>query len=199
MKPKDAIWAKFGEPFLPIGDNAGLKSVKYCKCSACDNAIIAACGRLRDHWAKCTRRPRAIGQLDAGFKLSRVTMKKFKQFSSSSLLLTAASSESSQVGLDGSSPFLVSNVGGRRLQSSPASSASFYSGGRREHFDFLKPVEREQLNVLLARAIHRTATPYSAFEHPAWKAFFKALQSSYQLPSCRAAIGGDLIAMDGCK
>ena len=192
MKPKDAIWAKFGEPFLPIGDNAGLKSVTYCKCSACENAIIAACGRLRDHWAKCTRRPRAIGQLDAGFKPTRrVTMKKFKQFSSSSSLLTAASSESSQVGLDGSSPFLVSNVGGRTLQSSPASSASFYSGGR-EHFDFLKPGEREQLNVLLARAIHRTATPYSAFEHPAWKAFFKALQSSYQLP-CRAAIGGNLM------
>jgi hypothetical protein len=25
-KPKDPIWGKFGEPFLPIGDDAGLKN-----------------------------------------------------------------------------------------------------------------------------------------------------------------------------
>lgn len=69
--------------------------------------------------------------------------------------------------------------------------SSFFSGGR-QHFDFLKPGETEKLNVLFARAIHRTATPYSAFEHPAWKDFFRALQSSYQIP-CRTAIGGSLM------
>ena len=172
---------EFGEQFQPIGDNVGLKKLKYCKCNACGDARAAACGRLRDHWAKCKMRPKTIGQLDAGLKPSRVMMKQFKLFSSSSSLLTGATSGSSQLGLGGTSPLqgdIDSTVERTRNQSSPVSSTSFYSGGR-EHFDFLKPGEREQLNVLLARAIHRTATPYSAFKHPAWKAFFKALRCSY--------------------
>ncbi len=169
---------------------------KYCKCNSCGDAIAAACGRLRDHCAKCKMQPRAIGQLDAGFKPSRVTMKQFKLISSSSSL-TGAMSGLSQVGLGGISPLLgdtVSTVGRTINQSSPAPLSSFYSGGC-EHFDFLKPGEREQLNVLLARAIHRAATPYSALEHPAWKAFFQALRCSYQLP-CRAAIGGCLMRLE---
>jgi hypothetical protein len=69
--------------------------------------------------------------------------------------------------------------------------SSLFSGGR-EHFDFLKPGENEKLNVLFARAVHCTATPFSAFEDPAWKAFFQALRGCYKLPS-RDAIGGSLM------
>ncbi len=46
--------------------------------------------------------------------------------------------------------------------------------------------------MLFARAVHRTATLFSAFEHPSWKAFFRALRGCYQLPSS-AAIAGDLM------
>jgi len=45
---------------------------------------------------------------------------------------------------------------------------------------------------LFSRAIHRTAMPYSAFDHPAWKTFFHALRSCYQLPT-RNQIGGELM------
>jgi hypothetical protein len=69
--------------------------------------------------------------------------------------------------------------------------SSFFSGGR-QHFDSLKAGETKKLHVLFSRAIHRTATPYAAFCHPAWKAFFRALCGCYQLPT-RAAIGGKLM------
>ena len=84
------------------------------------------------------------------------------------------------------SPSAGSTVDTSSMQNS-LSSSSFFSGGC-QHFDFLKPGETEKLKVLFARAIHRTATPYSAFEHPAWKDFFRALRSSYQIP-CRTVIG----------
>ena len=69
--------------------------------------------------------------------------------------------------------------------------SSFFSGGR-QHFDTLKPHEQAKLNVLFARAVHRTATPFSAFDHPAWKGFFRALRGCYQLPT-REALGGHLM------
>jgi hypothetical protein len=40
--------------------------------------------------------------------------------------------------------------------------------------------------------LHRTAMPYSAFDHPDWKTLFKALRGRYQLPS-RVQIGGQLM------
>ena len=52
--------------------------------------------------------------------------------------------------------------------------SSFFSGGR-QHFDSLKAGEAQKLYILFSRAIHRTAMPYSAFEHPAWKHFFRSL------------------------
>ena len=67
-----------------------------------------------------------------------------------------------------------------------------FSGGREEHFDFLKAGETESFDMLFARAIHRTATPYSAFSHPDWKSFFCALRGCYRVPS-RVSIGGKLM------
>lgn len=194
MRPKDAIWGNFGDPFHPVIGAGAASKARYCKCNACNEPIIAASGRLRDHWARCKKRPRAIGQLDAGFKPMSTKTKKYKSSCSSSSTSTALSrstASSSQVGLGTLSPSGDTVIAGTTIPSSSSLSSCFFSGGR-EHFDFLKPGEIEQLNVLFARAIHRTATPYSAFEHPAWKAFFRALRGSYQLP-CRAAIGGSLM------
>ena len=67
----------------------------------------------------------------------------------------------------------------------------FFSGGRK-HFDFLKKDEHQKLDTLFARAFHRTAMPFAAFEHPAWKLFFKSLRGCFQLPSTEA-IGGQLM------
>ncbi len=67
MRNKFEIWKNFGVIYQPQDDGgAGNESIpksKYCKCSACDEPIIAASGRLRDHWNWCNKCPRAIGQL----------------------------------------------------------------------------------------------------------------------------------------
>lgn len=196
-RPKNVIWECFGEPYAPPPLDDGVLSTKskYCRCSACDEPIIAATARMRDHWAKCKKRPRSIGQLDCGFQPESRQRKRLAHGSSNSWSqqesphtanswsqLTAASS--SQAGLGAYSPT------GDTVNSG-ADSSSLFSGGR-EHFDHLKPGENEKLNVLFARAIHRTATPFSAFDDPAWKAFFQALRGCYKLPS-RDAIGGSLM------
>jgi hypothetical protein len=68
-KPKDAIWEKFGA-CLRQGD----VRLMYCKCSACNEPVIAAVGRMHDHYVGCKKRPQSIGQLDAGFEPSRKKM-----------------------------------------------------------------------------------------------------------------------------
>jgi hypothetical protein len=65
-KTKDDIWSKFGESY-----KQGDAKSSYCKCSAYDEHVIVAAGHMCDHRAKCKKHPRAIGQLDAGFQLSR--------------------------------------------------------------------------------------------------------------------------------
>ena len=42
----------------------------YCKDWACDEPIIAAMARMKDHWAKCKKQNQCIGQLDSGFQRS---------------------------------------------------------------------------------------------------------------------------------
>ena len=37
-----------------------------CKCFACNEPVIAAVGRMRDHDDGYKKRPRSIGQLDVG-------------------------------------------------------------------------------------------------------------------------------------
>jgi hypothetical protein len=199
------IWGNFGDPILPLagGDAAAAShKTKYCKCNACNEPIIAACTRLKEHWARCKKRPRAtIGQVNAGFKPK--AKKKYKSSSSSTSssnyqsLSSSSSFDGQPASSRGASNTLLSQEGafspsaGGTVDTSSMqnslSSSSFFSGGC-QHFDFLKPGETEKLKVLFARAIHRTATPYSAFEHPAWKDFFRALRSSYQIP-CRTVIG----------
>ncbi len=68
-KPKDAIWEKLGACYRQ-GDARSM----YCKCSFCNESVIAAVGRMRDHYAGCKKRPRSIGQLEAGFQPSRKKM-----------------------------------------------------------------------------------------------------------------------------
>jgi hypothetical protein len=69
-KTKDDIWFKFGQPY-----KQGDAKLSYYKCSVCDEPVIAIVGRIRDHWAKCKKRPCAISQLDAGFQPSRKSAK----------------------------------------------------------------------------------------------------------------------------
>ncbi len=77
MCSKTEIWSKFGAAYQPAGgDETSASKSKYCKYSACDEPVIAASGRLQDHWDKCKKRPRTIGQLDVGFKPSRKVAKK---------------------------------------------------------------------------------------------------------------------------
>ena len=54
-----------------VSSKPGDAKVSYWKCSACDDAVIAAVGRMLDHWAMCKKRPRSIGQLDEVFQPSR--------------------------------------------------------------------------------------------------------------------------------
>ncbi len=68
-KPKDAIWEKFGTCYRQ-GDARSM----YCKCSSCNEPVIAAVGRMHDHYAGCKKRPWSIGQLEAGFQPSRKKM-----------------------------------------------------------------------------------------------------------------------------
>jgi hypothetical protein len=123
-------------------------------------------------------------------------MKKYKSSCSLSSTSTAASQSTaslSQVGLGTFSPSGDTVITGTPIKMSSSLSTSSFFSGSCEHFDFRKPPgETEQLNVLFACTIHCTASPYSAFEHPAWKAFFRALRGSYQLPCC-AVIGGSLM------
>ncbi len=60
-KPKDAIWEIFGVCYRH-GDARSM----YCKCSACNKPVIAAVGRMRDHYVGYKKWPWSIGQLDAG-------------------------------------------------------------------------------------------------------------------------------------
>ena len=201
MRNKSDIWKRFGAVYQPGGVGVEQAKSKYCKCSACDEPIIAACGRLRDHWDKCNKRARAIGQLDSGFQPSRkkaaTATARIKQEQDDRSI--GGGSQESGTAVHSQSTTWSSGTSGRSLQSglgafSPSGDTdndSTFAGGR-QHFDYLKRGELDRLHVLFSRAIHRTATPYSAFEHPAWKAFFNALRGCYQLPS-RALIGGELM------
>ena len=165
MKPKDDIWKMYSEPF-----SSNESKSKHCTCLACNSAVIAAAGRLRDHWAKCKKRPRAIGQLDAGFQPSRKSVK--SEHSSNDAASTSVAR---------------SSVGGRVVD-------TFIAGGGRQYqyFDSMSGEELANLQQLFARAVHRTSTPFAAFEHESWRAFFKALRGSFKIPSTEA-IGGDLM------
>lgn len=43
--------------------------------------------------------------------------------------------------------------------------------------------KKKELNVLFSQAMHETATPFSFFEHPSWKAFFSAFKPNWKVPS----------------
>jgi hypothetical protein len=115
---------------------------------------------MREHWATCKKHPSANGQLDAGFQTSRKSAKTSAVKSSSAH--SPASDGDSTVG------DLVES-----LNPSP-----FFTAGR-QHFDSLKKGELEELHEHFARAVHRTATAYSAFEHPVWKLFFQSLRGCF--------------------
>jgi len=135
--------------------------------------VIAAVGRMRNHWAKCKKRPRAIGQLDVGFQSSRKSAKTWTMQSSSA---------HSSAGNGGSTV-------GELVE--PLNPSPFVTSGC-QHFDSLKKGELEKLHQLFAYGVHCMAMPYFAFEHPAWKDFFQALRGCFHLPSS-AAIGGELM------
>ena len=153
-KPTDVIWEKFGA-CCRQGDVRSM----YCKCSACNEPVIAAVGRMRDHCVGCKKRPWSIGQLDAGFQPSRKKM----------VLLTVSSSVPAS-----------NNVS--KSVSPNDSEDNLFSGGRK-HFDLLNNDEQQKLDILFARAIHRTAMPFAVIEHPTWKMFFKSVRGCFQLPS----------------
>jgi hypothetical protein len=65
---------------------------------------------------------------------------------------------------------------------SQAGSQSTFGRGR-QHFDFLTPVEPYELTETFGAAIHWTAMPFGALEHPAWKKLFGKLRSALELPT----------------
>jgi hypothetical protein len=147
-KTKDDIWFKFGQSY-----KQGDAKSSYCKCSACDEHVIAALSRMRDHWVKCKKRPRTISQLDAGFQPS--------QNSAKTWIMQSSSTHSS------------TDNGGSKVGElvEPLNPSPFFTSDC-QHFDSLKKGELKKLHQLYARGVHRTAMPYSAFEHLAWKDFF---------------------------
>jgi hypothetical protein len=167
-KSKDDIWSKFGQSYKQRDAKSS-----YCKCSACDELVIAAVGRMCHHWAKCNKRPCAIGQLDVGFQPSQKLAK---------IWIVQSSSAHSLVGNGGSTI-------GELVE--PLNPSPFFTDGR-QHFDSLKKGKLKKLHQLFTRSVYCTAMPYSAFEHPAWKYFFQALRGCFQLPSS-ATIGGELM------
>ena len=54
-KPNNAIWEGFGACYRH-GDAMSM----YCKCSACNEPVIAAVGRMRYHYVGCKKRPWSI-------------------------------------------------------------------------------------------------------------------------------------------
>ena len=121
-KPKDAIWEKFDACY-----RQGVARSMYCKCFACNKPVITTVGRMRNHYVGCKKRPRSIGQLDAGFQPSRKKM----------VPLTISSS--------------VSASNNRSKSVSPNDSEdNFFSSGRK-HFDFLKNDEEQKLDTLRMR------------------------------------------------
>jgi hypothetical protein len=132
--------------------------------------MIATTGRMHDHWAKCKKRPRAIGQLDAGFQPSRKSAKTWT---------VQSSSTHSSTGNGG-------NMVGELVE--PLNPLPFFTSDR-QHFDSLKKDKLEKLHQLFTHGVHHTAMPYSAFEHSAWKDFFQVLHGYFQLPSSTAISG----------
>lgn len=49
--------------------------------------------------------------------------------------------------------------------------------------------EQENLEVLLAEAIHTTGAPFSIFSHRKWKNFFRQVCPSFKLPTSEAIRG----------
>ena len=150
VRTKHEIWKRFGDPFhLPasLGDDDSTTKSKYCKCNLCNELVIAASARLKDHWDRCKKHPRAIGQLDAGFQPSRskVARRGFDQgkVPARSSTTTTTSSAVLQTGF----------LGANSASNDTDNNSSLFSGGR-EHFDFLKAGEAERLDMLFARAIH---------------------------------------------
>jgi hypothetical protein len=69
-KIKGDIWSKFGKSY-----KQGDAKSNYYRCSVCDEPMIIVVGHMRDHWVKCKKHPRTIGQLDASFQPSRKSAK----------------------------------------------------------------------------------------------------------------------------
>jgi hypothetical protein len=76
----------------------------------------------------------------------------------------------------------------------PLNLSPFFTSGCQQ-FDSLKKDELEKLHQLFTHGVHRTAMPYSAFEHPTWKDFFRALHGYFQFPSS-TTIGGELMQVE---
>jgi hypothetical protein len=55
----------------------------------------------------------------------------------------------------------------------------------------LTPAENNELTEMFEAAIHRTAMPFHAFEHQAWKKFFGKLRGAFKIPTIEV-IGNDL-------
>jgi hypothetical protein len=136
VRPKDAIWEHFGEPYVlpaPLDDVGPLPRSKYSKCLSCDEPIIAATARMRDHWARCKKRPQSIGQLDSGFQPESRRRQRLAHSSSSTSqsqnsMSQLGAASASQMGLGAFSP------SGDTVNSTANLGVSFFSRGR-EHFD----------------------------------------------------------------
>jgi hypothetical protein len=136
------------------------------QCRACGTRISAQAGRLQSHWDDCPSRERSIGQPDSKYKPPPD-----KKAKSATTIPSAASPS-------------------KRASRSQAASPSTFDRDR-QHFDILTPAEHNELTEMFGAAIRRTATPFQAFEHPAWKEFFGKLRGAFKIPTTEV-IGNDL-------
>ena len=56
----------------------------------------------------------------------------------------------------------------------------------------ITPEEKKEIDLLFAKAIHETATPFYFFDHPSWISFLHVLRPNWKVPA-PTTVGGSLL------
>lgn len=150
---------------------------KY-SCCFCKSKFSKSATRLQRHLQFCKKTPQTVknkcvndqkvaddSDSDADFAIE------LTEFANADVdLIQSQNKNSSEI---------VQSVGAVEAQTSNKSS----SGPIRKFFDCISISEKNEIDILLARAIYETGTPLHIVSSPAWKALFKKLRPAYDLPS----------------